>query len=106
MRVIAQQGDCDVPYEIAIFRIDKYMGGGKADVVAIVNTEIGILASYSTEEKALKSLEMMRKQYRDLETVKHFTHGNVTNVDGCEDTIIKIRDEHIFQFPKDEDVEV
>lgn len=57
MRVISQNGMIDVPYEMTAF----HMAGGTIRMNMVGDTGKGtIIAQYSTQEKALKSLEQMR----------------------------------------------
>lgn len=65
MRVISQDGRTDIPYENFVFGITK-----DNSIVAIRDTiarpsEIahGVVATYSTEEKAKKAMEMLRIAY-------------------------------------------
>lgn len=89
MRIISQDGRTDIPYENFVFGITK-----DNSIVAIRDTiarpsEIahGVVATYSTEEKALKAMEMLREQYKKYV-------GASVNIYGC------------FQFPKDDEIEV
>lgn len=82
MRVISQDGAIDVPYENFVFGIIE-----DNSIVAIRDTiarpsEIaqGVVATYSAAEKAKKSMEMLREQYK-----KYI--GASVNTYGC------------FQFP-------
>ena len=84
MRLVLQDGKGDMPYENFIFRV---WGG---DIIAsrdILRNEKQIVARYSTEAKAIKVMEMLREKY--LETVYYY----------------RTRPK-VFQFPKDEEVEV
>lgn len=62
MRIISQDGKFDLPYEQAVVtHIDR-------TVVAYPLSDLGSsdyiqLASYSTEEKAIKAMEMCREKY-------------------------------------------
>ena len=65
MRVISQDGRTDIPYENFVFGITK-----DNSIVAIRDTiarpsEIahGVVATYSTEEKAKKAMEELRYAY-------------------------------------------
>ena len=91
MRLISQDGEIDVPYEHGSLCIGFIKGEEH-----IINTisyynyscQKGTkLAEYSSEDKALKVMEMLRKEY--LETVYDY----------------RTRPK-VFQFPKDEEVEV
>ena len=99
MRVISQDGVIDVPYENFVFGITK-----DNSIVAIRDTvarpqEIcqGIVAEYSSKEKAEKAMEMLREEYR-------FENLFETLCSGMGDYPNKPF--YYFQFPKDEDVEV
>ena len=77
MRVISQNGKFDLPYEnLAIFV--EY-----ENVIARFENERHLLAQYSSEEKAIKAMEMLRKAWK-FETGIY--HRNI-----------------IFQFPQDDD---
>ena len=123
MRVISQDGVIDVPYENFVFGITK-----DNSIVAIRDTvarpqEIcqGIVAEYSSKEKAQKAMEMLRTAY----TGRFVTNANVPDdfneqlkelMKGGFGTVI-VKDTNdsrvefnnlngYFQFPQDEDVEV
>lgn len=87
MRIISQDGCYDIPYEQAMllrFKEGIYlMNNNFAGVEGI--TEDPVIAEYSSEEKAIKAMEMCREYY---------------------DSIFFEPQSEIFQFPKDEEVEV
>lgn len=100
MRVISQNGKSDIPYEYFVFTI---VGNGNSySIIATKNIaeppEVimnSILATYSTEEKAIKAVEMLRKAYLK------FTHA--TN----EKSFYEFFDNpKVFQFPQDSEIEV
>ena len=69
MRVISQTGKTDVPYENFVFSILN-SGGGNYGIVAVKNVaeppEVfmnSLIATYSTETKAIKAMEMLRESY-------------------------------------------
>ena len=71
MRVISQTGKTDVPYENFIFSILN-SGGGNFGIVAVKNVAESpeffmnsLIATYSTEEKAIKAMKMLRKVYEN-----------------------------------------
>lgn len=107
MRIVSQHGGYDLPYEMTIIYCEL-MCGGICNIKAIVNGEEGTVAEYSTKEKALKVMEMLRTQYKQLETTKLFIQGQEVNTEanGFKETVLEIRDSYIFRFPKDEEVEV
>jgi hypothetical protein len=86
MRVISQDGRTDIPYENFVFGITK-----DNSIVAIRDTiarpsEIahGVVATYSTEEKAKKAMEMLRKEYQKYASQNYMK---------------------VFQFPAEEELE-
>ena len=96
MRVISQNGKSDIPYEYFAFSI---VGNGSGySIIATRNIaeppEVfmnSLVATYSTEEKAVKAMEMLREAWMN-ETVEFedgIYHRNI-----------------IFQFPQDDEIEV
>lgn len=97
MRVISQDGTIDVPYENFVFGItlDNYIS-------AVVNTAVrptevvnGIMAKYSSGEKVLKVMELLRESYLK------FAHA--TNNDSF---YAFFDNPKIFRFPADNEVKV
>ena len=95
MRVISQDGTIDVPYELTSIQLvskttivaqGSYFGSG--------NDNFATIAEYSTEEKAQKSMEMLRKKY--CKYTKAICQSYCTLFDNPK----------VFRFPADEDVEV
>ena len=88
MRIISQSGLLDVPYEL--IAISTYSGNMATIVGTFPGNALGkgdrvyILAEYSTEEKAIKAMEMCREYY---------------------DSIFFEPQSEIFQFPEEEEVE-
>lgn len=122
MRVISQNGMQDIPYEKFVFSITK-----DNRIVATIGctaptTEMymSTIAKYSTREKAMKAMEMLRSAYTGMpivfqniepsEDVKELlkrakTNGIIAITDDKKSKIEYVNN-MIFQFPKDEDVEV
>lgn len=126
MRVISQTGKTDVSYENFVFSILN-SSGGNYGIVAVKNVaeppEVflnSLIATYSTEAKAIKAMEMLRETYIGMPIV-------MQNVDISEDVAkefgrlqkcgIMVRTENqpskvdfinnaIFQFPQDDEIEV
>ena len=123
MRVISQNGISDIPYEYFVFSI---VGNGNSySIIATKNIaespEVimnSIFATYSTEAKAIKAIEMLRETYAGMPLV-------MQNVTISEDVAkeferlkkcgIMLRTENqpskvdfinnaIFQFPQDSEV--
>ena len=119
MRVISQDGTMDFPYEISTIFIYPSI----ENVIAIQSagdSEISIIGRYSTKEKAIKAMEMLREAYVGMPIV-------MQNVDISEDVAeeverlkkcgIRVRAENqpskaefvnnaVFQFPQDDEIEV
>lgn len=109
MRVISQDGTLDFPYELSTIRVYNKiisMGMCKDDSCR------SIIATYSTEAKAIKAMEMLREQYKRLETLKLYTKGSredireILTLDELGCTILKTRKLSAFQFPQDDEIEV
>lgn len=117
MRVISQTGKTDIPYEDFVFSILN--NGGGYGIVAVKNVaeppEVflnSLIATYSTEAKAIKAMEMLREQYKALEVLKVLANGTVEHKEKSFnfDELVKYnrayRDMNVFQFPQDDEIEV
>lgn len=90
MRVISQDGTMDFPYEISTISIYPRI----ENVIAIQSagdSEISIIGRYSSKEKAIKAMEMLREAW--INEAIEFTHG------------IYHRNA-VFRFPQDDEIEV
>lgn len=114
MRVISQDGTLDVPYEMVViqeFRNAIYFLNRNLSGVEDLTSDI-MLAEYSTEAKAIKAMEMLREQYERLEVFKVLASGATEHMEKSltYEELVKYnqlyREMNVFQFPKDEDVEV
>lgn len=104
MRIISQDGTIDVPYELTAIQLvgkttivaqGSYFGSNSGDNFVTV-------AEYSTEEKAQKAMEMLRGKYLSRMELSG-------GYDGMHDCYVQPNFwvlPKVFQFPKDEDVEV
>lgn len=113
MRAISQTGRTDIPYEDFVFSILN--SGGNYGIVAVKNVaeppEIfmnSLIATYSTEAKALKAMEMLRKAYENNEFYHHASTSDV-----FKDVVSLLSNEEFnkltseyFQFPQDDVIEV
>lgn len=121
MRVISQDGTIDVPYEMVViqrYREDVYFLNRNLTGVEDLINDVK-LAQYSSEEKAIKAMEMLRETYAGMPIV-------MQNVDISEDVSreferlkkcgIMVQTENqpskvecisnaIFQFPTEEELE-
>lgn len=95
MRVISQDGTIDIPYESVIiqrFGREIYFLNKNLIGVEQLISDMDI-ATYSTEEKAQKAMEMLRKKY--CKYTKAICQSYCTLFDNPK----------VFRFPADEDVE-
>lgn len=107
MRIISQNGLLDVPYEL--LAISPY----SKNTATIVGTfpgndlakgdRIYILGEYSTEEKAIKAMEMCRKHYATAEYNRRIIPKGDTLVD-MEIAKELLASGFIFQFPADDEI--
>ena len=107
MRVISQDETMDFPYEISTF----FIYPRTESIIAIQSagdSEISIIARYSSREKALKAMEMLRRAYENnmfyhcMANTKRFEEvQNILSVEQFR----KVTAEH-FQFPRDDEIEV
>lgn len=114
MRIISQDGTIDIPYENFVFGItkDNFIVAIRDTVARPSEVCQGIVAEYSSKEKAQKAMEMLREQYSRLQVVKILASGTCEHMekslskDEFLECNLKYREMNIFQFPQDEDVEV
>lgn len=118
MRVISQTGKTDVSYENFVFSILNGSGGNYG-IVAVKNVaeppEVflnSLIATYSTEAKAIKAMEMLREQYKALEVLKILANGAAEHMeksfelDEFAEYNRAYRNMNVFQFPQDDEIEV
>lgn len=92
MRIISQNGLLDAPYEL--IAISPYSVNMATIIGTFPGNDIGkgdrvyILGKYSTEEKAIKAMEMCREKYQGI-----FTKGNCM-----------LDHPKVFQFPADDEI--
>ena len=118
MRVISQDGTIDITYELSVIWISEKNGYSvKANMP---NDEAVLLGMYSSREKALRSMELLRETHIGMPIV-------MQNVDVSEDMAKKFErlkkcgvvvradnqpskvdfiNNAVFQFPQDEEIEV
>lgn len=112
MRVISQSGTIDVPYDY--FSLSVSSGKYKDVEVAYIychnlSSPNGTkLAEYSTKEKAIKAMEMLRKVYEN-NVFYHCTASSKRFEEVqrilSEEQFRKATTEY-FQFPQDDEIEV
>lgn len=93
MRLVSQDGTIDVPYDICAICLGEH---GSKHIIYICSKlfddKFCAFADYSTKEKALKAIEMLREEYDYVRTFETICNGgsNYPNLPS-----------YIFQFPKD-----
>ena len=118
MRVISQDGTIDISYELSVIWIsEKYGYSVKANMP---NDEAVLLGMYSSREKALRAVEMLRETYIGMPIVmqnvdvsenmaKEFERlkkcGVMVRADNQPSKVDFINNA-VFQFPQDEEIEV
>ena len=112
MRIISQDGKCDYPYENSTLFID-YMDGRVVKIVPSTGGYKGSnIATYSTEEKAVKAMEMLIEAYGKLEVMKVIANGTAEymerelNEDEANSINKQYRNMNFFKFPQDDEIEV
>mgnify|MGYP000165438411 CR=1 FL=1 len=110
MRIISQDGTIDVPYEMVViqrFRSDVYFLNRNLTGVEDLINDIK-LADYSTEEKAIKAMEMLREHNECVAFLKTIinTEKGAQFVSILPKTAFDKMTQNYFQFPKDDEVEV
>lgn len=108
MRIISQDGKCDYPYENSTLFID-YMDGRVIKIVPSTGGCKGAkIATYSTEEKAVKAMEMLRERHTDnvfcREDIQY--RAEIMLDDGFDIVREMMMKCEYFQFPKDDEVKV
>ena len=96
MRIISQNGTIDIPYEQCViqrFREKIYFLNKNLTGIEQLVSDME-MATYSTEEKAEKAMEMLRNVYLEYEKGMSTEYWFAFNFP------------KVFQFPQDEDVEV
>lgn len=125
MRAISQTGRTDIPYEDFVFSILN--SGGNYGIVAVKNVaeppEIfmnSLIATYSTEAKAIKAMEMLREAYIGMPIVMQnvaIPEDLAKEFERLKKCGVMVRAENqpskvecvsnaIFQFPQDDEIEV
>ena len=118
MRLISQNGEIDIPYEMSAIRNDDGL------IILCMSGETGkgsVIARYSTSEKAEKAMEMLRTTCAgrfmtnaDIsddfdEQLKELMKGGFGTVIVKDTNDSRVEFNNLngyFQFPQDEDVEV
>lgn len=113
MRIISQSGLLDVPYEL--IAISPYSKNMATIVGTFPGNDLGkgdrvyILAEYSTEEKAIKAMEMCREKYAQSELNKDMIQKaadtlSKISVSVIDDVRKQLAEKYLFQFPADDEI--
>lgn len=110
MRVISQDRTMDMPYEEVIiqrFKSRIYFLNKNLTGVESLSDDMQI-AEYSTEEKAIKAMEMLREQHEKVAFLKTIinTEKGASFVRGLSKTDFDKMTQNYFQFPQDDEIEV
>ena len=109
MRVISQDGTIDMPYEQVIiqrFQRDIYfLNKNLVGVEQLVSDMV--VATYSTEEKAKKAMEMLRIAYENNEFYHHIANSERFEeiTQALSNEMFKKATSEYFQFPAEEELE-
>lgn len=124
MRVIGQNSYLDMPYENTAISLGRNGTETEyyiyAHFLGDTNKSHTILATYYTEQKALKAMEMLRNAYTGEpfvvekphkltdEEIKEIAKGNVVSTFDYSNysRVVSGNNNVVFQFPKDSEVEV
>ena len=122
MRIISQDGTIDIPYDsVIIQRFEREIYFLNKNLVSVEKLVSDVdIATYSTETKAIKAMEMLREAYVGMPIV-------MQNVDISEDVAeeferlkkcgimvqtknqpskVDFINNAVFQFPQDDEIEV
>lgn len=111
MRVISQDGTMDFPYEISTIFIYPRIENVIA-IQSVGDSEISIIGRYSSKEKTIKAMEMLREQYSRIEIIKALASGTCKHMEESlkpeefKDILKKYINMEVFQFPQDDEIEV
>jgi hypothetical protein len=121
MRVISQDGTIDVPYEMVVIQRFRnaiyFLNRNLTGVEGLIN-DIA-LAEYSTKEKAIKAMEMLREAYAgkpklNVDKIPNLTPQEFGEKLGIGDILlcnkvnadVSFSSNYYFQFPQDDEIEV
>ena len=111
MRVISQDGTIDMPYEEVLITLgcsrDKREYHINGHLIYKEGSSSVKIATYSTEEKAKKAMEMLRIAYGNNEFYHHTSNSeHFTEFDkSLSEEMFKKATSEYFQFPTEEELE-
>lgn len=106
MRIISQDETIDVPYEHTTL-----IREGTEIYLSSIKLRDTLIAKYSTEEKAVKAMEMCRSRYAWCKIRSHGMNSltmamSFRRTDEIEQLLETFAEKNIFQFPEDEEVQI
>ena len=109
MRVISQDGTIDIPYDsVIIQRFGREIYFLNKNLIGVEQLVSDIdIATYSTEEKAKKAIEMLRITYENNEFYHHTANSEhfTEFIKALGEEMSKKATSEYFQFPTEEELE-
>ena len=109
MRVISQDGTIDIPYDsVIIQRFGREIYFLNKNLIGVEQLVSDMdIATYSTEEKAKKAMEMLRIVYENNEFYHHTANSEhfTEFIKALGEEMSKKATSEYFQFPKEEELE-
>ena len=109
MRVISQDGTIDIPYEsVIIQRFGREIYFLNKNLIGVEQLVSDMdIATYSTEEKAKKAMEMLRIVYENNEFYHHTSNSEhfTEFAKALSEEMFKKATSEYFQFPTEEELE-
>ena len=116
MRIISQDGTIDIPYNLFSLSVasGKYKDVEYSCIYChnISSPHGTKMAEYSSKEKAVKAMKMLREQYSRIEIIKALASGTCEHMEESlkpkefKDILKKYINMEVFQFPQDDEIEV
>ena len=103
MRIISQNGKIDLPYNRIMLCVEGEL------VTARNDGKQYLVGEYSTEEKAVKAMEMCREQYAQSELNKDMIQKVADTLSKISVSVIgdvrkQLSEKYLFQFPADDEI--
>ena len=109
MRVISQDGTIDIPYDsVIIQRFGREIYFLNKNLIGVEQLVSDMdIATYSTEEKAQKAMEMLRIVYENNEFYHHTSNSEhfTEFAKSLSEEMFKKATTEYFQFPTEEELE-
>lgn len=110
MRIISQDKEFELPYEETTIRAFDNGTVAAFSLTDLESNDFIIMAKYSTKEKAIKAMEMCRKQYMEGEYNRNSLSGVAESIGRLSEGLASVFKEgvcqtFVFKFPADEEVQ-